>query len=257
MLSVKPDMMDVILEFENADVGYGGVRVLKKLSFAVKRGEICGVIGPNGSGKTTILNAVTGLIRPTHGRILFRGRDVSALPPNVRCNLGIGRTFQTPRLFGSMSVYENVLVAAVHGAGKSEADGRQAALEALQLSSLYERREAHAGELTLLDRKRLEIARAVGTGAKFLLLDEVAAGLTETEVEEITRLLRGLGESGYSILWIEHILDAMLNATDRLLCIAEGRCLLDGPPTEVLHSREVEELYLGVGRNERTDHLKS
>ena len=238
--------MGDILVFDNVTAGYGRTRVLNGLSFAVPAGQVYGVIGPNGSGKTTMLNALAGLILPTGGAITFDGTDITRMPPHRRCRLGIGRTFQIPRPFERMSVYENVLAAAMFGAGKAEPAGREAALEALELTALAEKRELRAGRLTLLDRKRLEIARAIGTGPRLLLLDEVAAGLTSAEREYVVRLVGGLKERGYTIIWIEHIIDMMVNATDHLLCMAEGRCAVHGLPMEVMRSREVETLYLGV-----------
>ena len=176
--------MDTILSFKNVNAGYGRVQILNDLSFEVKRGEVYGVIGPNGCGKTTMFNALIGLIIPTQGEIMFDGKNITKMKASARCQMGIGRTYQVPRPFEGMSVYENCLVAAVHGAGHSEKEGRRVALEALKLTELYDKREVRAGELTLLDRKRMEIARALGTEPKLLLLDEVAAGLTEAEVRE-------------------------------------------------------------------------
>ena len=197
---------DTILSFEHVNAGYGRVQILNDLSFEMKRGEVYGVIGPNGCGKTTMFNALIGLIIPTKGKIAYDGHDVTKTNAAARCKLGIGRTYQVPRPFEGMSVFENVLVASVHGAGHSEKDGRRVALEALKLTELYEKREIRAGELTLLDRKRLEIARALGTEPKLLLLDEVAAGLTEAEVQDVMKMVANLKAAGYSIIWIEHVI---------------------------------------------------
>ena len=147
--------MDTILTFKNVNAGYGRVQILNDLSFEVKKGEVYGVIGPNGCGKTTMFNALIGLIMPTQGEIIYDGKNVTKMKANDRCRLGIGRTYQVPRPFEGMSVYENCLVAAVHGAGHSEKEGRRVALDALKLTELYDKREVRAGELTLLDRKRL------------------------------------------------------------------------------------------------------
>ena len=241
---------DTILSFEHVNAGYGRVQILNDLSFEMKRGEVYGVIGPNGCGKTTMFNALIGLIIPTKGMIAYDGHDVTKTNAAARCKLGIGRTYQVPRPFEGMSVFENVLVASVHGAGHSEKDGRRVALEALKLTELYEKREIRAGELTLLDRKRLEIARALGTEPKLLLLDEVAAGLTEAEVQDVMKMVANLKAAGYSIIWIEHVIQTMVESTDTLMCMSEGHNLLVGEPLEVMNSKLVEEVYLGVEEDE-------
>ena len=241
---------DTILSFEHVNAGYGRVQILNDLSFEMKRGEVYGVIGPNGCGKTTMFNALIGLIIPTKGKIAYDGHDVTKTNAAARCTLGIGRTYQVPRPFEGMSVFENVLVASVHGAGHSEKDGRRVALEALKLTELYEKREIRAGELTLLDRKRLEIARALGTEPKLLLLDEVAAGLTEAEVQDVMKMVANLKAAGYSIIWIEHVIQTMVESTDTLMCMSEGHNLLVGEPLEVMNSKLVEEVYLGVEEDE-------
>ncbi|MBC5732553.1 ATP-binding cassette domain-containing protein [Flavonifractor sp. DFI.6.63] len=241
---------DTILSFEHVNAGYGRVQILNDLSFEMKRGEVYGVIGPNGCGKTTMFNALIGLIIPTKGKIAYDGHDVTKTNAAARCKLGIGRTYQVPRPFEGMSVFENVLVASVHGAGHSEKDGRRVALEALKLTELYEKREIRAGELTLLDRKRLEIARALGTEPKLLLLDEVAAGLTEAEVQDVMKMVANLKAAGYSIIWIEHVIQTMVESTDTLMCMSEGHNLLVGEPLEVMNSKLVEEVYLGVEEDE-------
>ena len=237
--------MDTILTFKNVNAGYGRVRILNDLSFEVKKGEVYGVIGPNGCGKTTMFNALIGLIIPTHGEIIYDGKNVTKMKANDRCRLGIGRTYQVPRPFEGMSVFENCLVAAVHGAGHSEKEGRRVALEALKLTELYDKREVRAGELTLLDRKRLEIARALGTEPKLLLLDEVAAGLTEAEVKDVMKMVATLKDAGYSIIWIEHVIETMVKSTDTLMRMAQGSNLVVGEPLEVMNSKLVEEVYLG------------
>ena len=238
--------MGKILEFEHVDAGYGRVQILHDLSFSVEEGEVYGVIGPNGCGKSTMFNALIGLIIPTKGKITFDGHDVTKVKSATRCHMGIGRTFQVPRPFEGMSVFENVLVAAVHGAGKSEHEGREWALEVLKLTELYDKREILAGELTLLDRKRMEIARALGTQPKLLLLDEVAAGLTEAEVQDVMKMVADLKAAKYSIIWIEHVIQTMVQSTDHLMCMQEGHELLIGDPVPVMNSKEVEEVYLGV-----------
>lgn len=238
--------MGNILTFDHVDAGYGRVQILHDLSFSVEEGEVYGVIGPNGCGKTTMFNALIGLIVPNHGTITFNGHDITKMKPNDRCLLGIGRTYQVPRPFEGMTVYENCLVAAVHGAKHSEKDGRNVALEALKLTGLYDKREVRAGELTLLDRKRMEIARALGTEPKLLLLDEVAAGLTEAEVHEVMQMVADLKAAKYSIIWIEHVIQTMVESTDHLMCMETGHELIIGEPRSVMNSKEVEAVYLGT-----------
>ncbi len=238
--------METLLSFHQIHAGYGRVKVLSGLSFEVYRGEVFGVIGPNGCGKTTMLNALIGLNNIYCGEILFDGCDITKKSANDRCRMGIGRTYQVPRPFEGMSVYENVLVAAVHGAGYSEREGEAVSIDALKLTGLYEKRKTRAGELTLLDRKRLEIARALGTEPKLLLLDEVAAGRTEAEVSDVMKMVADLKASGYTMVWIEHVIQTMVEATDRLMCMSDGACLLAGEPAEVMNSKLVEDVYLGV-----------
>lgn len=238
--------MGNILTFDHVDAGYGRVQILHDLSFSVEEGEVYGVIGPNGCGKSTMFNALIGLIVPTKGKIIFNGEDITKMKPNDRCMKGVGRTYQVPRPFEGMTVYENCLVAAVHGAKHSEREGRNVALEALKLTGLYDKREVRAGELTLLDRKRMEIARALGTQPKLLLLDEVAAGLTEAEVQDVIKMVADLKAAKYSIIWIEHVIQTMVEATDHLMCMETGHELIIGDPREVMYSKEVEEVYLGV-----------
>ena len=237
--------METILTFDGVHAGYGRIHVLNGLSFEVERGTVYGVIGPNGSGKTTMLNAIMGMIPLSSGRIELEGRDVSRLTADARCRLGIGRTFQIPRPFVRMTVFENVLVSAVFAAGMSEAAGREPALEVLRFTGLYDKRDVISGKLTLLDLKRLEIARAIVARPKLLLLDEVAAGLTSAEVEDVMTIVARLKGAGFTIVWIEHIIEAMVRATDQLMCISEGRCVVSGEPMNVMQSRIVEELYLG------------
>ncbi|MBR6186969.1 MAG: ABC transporter ATP-binding protein [Clostridia bacterium] len=241
--------METVLAFENVYAGYGRTNVLDGLSFTMEKGRVFGVIGPNGSGKTTMLNALAGLIRPTKGRILFSGKDITRLAPDARCRMGIGRTFQIPRPFGRMTVFENVLTAAVFGAGLPESEGGRAAMRALRITDLMDKAEALSDSLTLLDRKRLEIARALGMSPALLLLDEVAAGLTSLEVQAVMALVKRLKEEGSSIIWIEHVMEAMMGAADQLMCVAEGRCLALGDPEAVLSSRAVKQIYLGVERH--------
>ncbi|MDR1815528.1 MAG: ATP-binding cassette domain-containing protein [Clostridiales Family XIII bacterium] len=239
--------MAAFLTFDHVDAGYGAVKILKDLSFQVEEGSILGVIGPNGCGKTTMFNALIGLIIPTEGHIKFDGRDITKLPPNKRSRMGLGRTYQVPRPFENMTVFENVLTAAVQGGGENERTGAKTARDALELTGLLPKADVRAGELTLLDRKRLEIARALGTEPTLILLDEVAAGLIDSEIKDIMALVRSLkDERGLTVIWIEHVIETMVHSTDVLMCMSDGHELLIGDPLEVMHSKQVEEVYLGA-----------
>ena len=238
--------MNVVVDFQNVSSGYDRIKILNNLSFEVFEGEVFGVIGPNGCGKTTMLNTMVGLVHRSRGKIIFDGHDISELPPFERCKRGIGRTFQVPRPFDKMTCLENVLVATTHGAGLTRKVGEELSLEILDRVGLIEKAKLPAGSLTLLDRKRLEIARALGTRPKLLLLDEVAAGLTEVEVQQVMELVAALKKEKLTIIWIEHILDTMMYATDRLMCMSEGRNVILGNPAEVIQSDIVQELYLGT-----------
>lgn len=246
--------METMLSFEGVRAGYGRINVLDGLSFEVERGEVFGVIGPNGSGKTTMLNALTGLIRLTEGAICLDGKNISSMTVDARCRLGIGRTFQIPRPFGRMTVYENVLVSAVFGAGLSERASKEPVREVLRVCGLFKKKDIPSHALTLLDRKRLEIARAIVARPRLLLLDEVAAGLTSAEVNDVIEIVARLKEAGFTIVWIEHIIETMLKATDRLMCMTEGRCALVGDPHAVMGSQEVEDLYLGKSEDGEEGH---
>ncbi len=237
-----------IVQFENVEAGYGRTRILNSLSFRVTEGEVFGVIGPNGCGKTTMLMVLSGFITCSSGRVMIFGREMTNVPPYLRCRKGIGRTWQVPRPFGQMTVFDSILTSAVHGGGMTAEKAGEEALLVLKETGLYDKADSMAGELTLLDRKRLELARALAAKPELLLLDETAAGLTEAESGEIMELVAKLKEKKYTIIWIEHNIELMLGAADRLMCMAEGQNVICGDPKEVMDSRIVEELYLGVDK---------
>ena len=238
--------MDAILEVRDLFVGYGKFKVLHSLSFEVPEGQVLGVIGPNGAGKTTLMNAISGLIMPYQGCIIFCNNNITKMSCDKRCRLGLGRTYQIPRPFERLTVFENVLVGAAYGAGISERAPTPYAMEVLKTTGLFEKCGTIAGHLTLLDRKRLEVARALATKPALLLLDEVAAGLTDAEVQEVMSLVESLKKTGITIIWIEHVIKTMVESTDRILCLSTGTKLIYGDPLEVMNSKEVEEVYLGV-----------
>lgn len=235
-----------LLELKGVSKSYGALKVTDDLTFSLDKGEALGIIGPNGAGKTTLFNLVTGNVRPDAGTVLFNGRDVTGLSASVRCHMGIGRSYQVPHPFGGMTVLENVLVGATFGAGHSERAGTPLAMAALERTGLLAKANRLAGSLPLLDRKRLELARALATEPDLLLLDEIAGGLTEHEVAELIASIQDIRADGTSIIWIEHIVHALIAVVDRLLVINFGSLLTQGEPATVMASPEVQEIYLGI-----------
>jgi branched-chain amino acid transport system ATP-binding protein len=238
--------MSEILVVENLHKSFGRLVAVDDLSLDVKQGEILGMIGPNGAGKTTVFNLLTGVIKPDEGTITFNGKDITQESPAQRCRLGLGRTYQIPQPFDKMTVFENLLVAAVHGGAMSEREARGAIHDILDMIGLLAQKNNLAGGLPLLDRKALELGRALATQPSLILLDEVAGGLTEAETEKVLRIVKGIQQRGISIIWIEHILMMMSEGVDRLLVISGGRWLKCGQPGEVMNSEEVLECYLGA-----------
>jgi len=238
-------MSDILIANELTK-DFGRLRAVDQLSFEVREGEILGMMGPNGAGKTTVFNLLTGVYKPDRGTINFNGRDITHESPSRRCRLGIGRTYQIPRPFKKMTAYENMLVGSVHGGRLSEKEARKGVHEILEMVGLLPKKNHFAGSLSFLDRKRLELGRALATNPTLLLIDEVAAGLTEAEVEQVLKIVKRIQERGITIVWIEHILMMMSEGVERLLMIAEGQQLLCGDPKEVMGSKEVLDVYLGV-----------
>ena len=220
--------------------------MLDRLTLAVDAREAVGVIGPNGAGKTTALNVMAGRLRPDRGAVIFDGRDVTTLPAHARCRAGIALTHQIPHPFEAMTVFENVLVGATYGGGRPERKAYADCLVTLAQTGLAARANARAGALTLLERKRLELARALATQPRVLLLDEIAGGLTEPEVQTLVAVVRQIRAQGVAIVWIEHIVHALRSVVDRLVAIDFGRSLVDGPPDAVMASPEVQRVYLGI-----------
>jgi branched-chain amino acid transport system ATP-binding protein len=235
-----------LLGLQQVSKAFGSLAVIDGLTLSVGEDEAVGVIGPNGAGKTTALNLMAGRLRPDRGRVLFAGRDVTDLPPHARCRAGIALTHQIPHPFAAMTVFENALVGATYGRARSEGDAAADGLAALELAGLAGKANTRAGALTLLERKRLELARALATRPRVLLLDEIAGGLTEPEVQAVVEVVRRVRERGVAILWIEHIVHALRAAVDRLVAIDFGRCLVEGPPDVVMASAEVQRVYLGI-----------
>lgn len=239
--------MAPLLEVAGVDKSFG-VKVVADLSLRVGEGDALGIVGPNGAGKTTLLNLITGDLSCDRGSILIEGEDVTATSPDWRCRRGLARTSQIPRPFEGMTVFENVLVGAVFGAAApmSEAQATPVAVEALDQARLLASANTRAGALPLLGRKRMELARALATGPKILLLDEIAGGLTEAEVLELVDTVRDIHARGVTIVWIEHIVHALLAVVDRIMAMSFGTKIAEGDPAEVMASPEVQEVYLGV-----------
>ena len=235
--------MAPLLELEGLSKSFGALKVIDDLDVRLDEGEALGVVGPNGAGKTTMLHLAAGQLRPDAGRVRLDGRDVTGLPARARCQLGLARTYQVPQPFSGMTVYENVLVGATFG---GNADAHGASLEALELAGLTAGANRLAGSLTLLERKRLELARALATGPRVLLLDEVAGGLTEPEVHQLVATIGRVRQAGVSIIWIEHVVHALLSMADRIVAINFGRKLIEGDPRTVMASPEVRDVYLGA-----------
>lgn len=237
--------MPALLELHEVDKSFGSVKAVREVSLRLNEGEALGIVGPNGAGKTTVLNVIGGTMRADAGRVVFDGRDITRLPSHHHCRLGIGRTFQVPRPFAGLTAYENVLVAYTYGRRGTDFIPEERCIGVLDDVGLLHKANMLAGSLTLLERKRLEIARAVATEPRVLLLDEVAGGLTDPEVQELVETIQSLRARGVAIVWIEHIVHALLSVVDRLLALAEGRLLMEGEPQEVMASPALRDVYLG------------
>ncbi len=237
--------MTVVLETVGLCKSFGGVKVIDDLSVQLSEGEALGIVGPNGAGKTTLFNLITGVYRPDEGRVTFKDKDITHLSRQDICRAGIGRTYQIPKPFGDMSVFENVLVCAAYARGLSERASYERCVETLEITHLSAKANVRAGALPLLDRKRLELARALAGDPAVLLLDEIAGGLTENEVELVIGTVKNLLAQGITIVWIEHIVRALLAVVSRIVAISFGRNLIEGDPNEVMCSDEVQACYMG------------
>lgn len=238
--------MGQILTVSNLYKSFGNVAAVNDLRFEVDRREILGIIGPNGAGKTTLFHLISGEVKPDRGKVVFDGEDVTYAHMFKRCRQGIARTYQIPRPFLNMTVLENLLVGATYGAGMGRRQSKEKCDHILERTGLAAKRNALARSLPLLDRKRLELAKALATEPTLLLVDEVAGGLTEKEVEEVLEIIHSVRNDGITVLWVEHIVMAMQKGPDRLLVMNFGRNLFCGKPDEAFNSEEVQEVYLGT-----------
>lgn len=236
----------MLLRVDNVSKSYGTLKVTRDVSFSVEEGQTLGILGPNGAGKTTLFNLISGDVRVDAGSVTFAGQDVSALRPHQRCRAGIGRSYQVPHPFGNMTVFENLVTAACFGARLSERQAWDTAAGILDKTGLLPHANKPAGSLTLLNRKRLELARALATKPKLLLLDEIAGGLTEHEAAELVAELKRIKAEGTTMIWIEHVVHALMSIADRLLVINFGEKLAEGAPEAVMNNPDVRRVYMGL-----------
>ncbi len=238
-------MTSPLLELDHVTKRFGRVVIAEDLSFSVGAGDTVGIVGPNGAGKTSLFGLISGDLSPGAGQVRFAGRTITRLDSAARCRLGIGRTYQVPRPFADMTVFENVLVAAQQGNRLRRRPSYAAAAQSLERAGISAEANIPAARLGLLQRKRLEIARALATGPTLLLLDEVAGGLTDPEVAELVEIVRGINAAGIAVIWIEHVVRALTALVSRLICLSGGEFIGDGDPASVLANPRVREVYLG------------
>jgi branched-chain amino acid transport system ATP-binding protein len=235
-----------LLRVQGLSRNFGALRAVDGLSFEVAEGEALGILGPNGAGKSTLFNLISGDIRPSAGTIRLCGRELTRLPSYKRCRLGVGRSYQIPQPFGRMTVFENVLAAASFASGRGESTCYDLCIEVLDQTRLLDKCNLAANTLTLLERKRLELARALATKPILLLLDEIAGGLTEGECHELIDVIKMVRRGGVAIIWIEHVVHVLLAVVDRLLVMNFGKYLAEGEPRAVMANAAVQEVYIGI-----------
>ncbi len=238
--------MAAILRLDQLAKSFGAVRVADDLTYELAKGEALGVIGPNGAGKTSMFNLITGTLSPDRGQVHFDGQDVTGFSAARRCRAGVARSFQVPQPFAGMTVFENAMIAATQAASLSGVEAENHCLAVLDQTELLPKANILAGSLTLLERKRLELTRALCAKPKLLLLDEIAGGLTEAECTSLVQTIKDIHAAGVSIVWIEHVVHALLAVVDRLIVIDFGRMIADGEPDAIMQSPEVQEIYLGI-----------
>jgi ABC-type branched-subunit amino acid transport system ATPase component len=243
-----------MLKANHVEKNFGGLEVLRDLNLEVQEGEICGLIGPNGAGKTTFFNIISGLLEPSGGTIIFDGTDITDSPPKDIARLGIGRTFQITRPYPTFTTQDNLLPGLLYAGGyRNIDDARQRARELIEFVGLEHKRDMMGRDLTMSEKKRLEIARGLATDPKLLLLDEVFAGLSSTDVADLIELIEEIrNEMGVTVLLIEHVMEAATNVCDRIMVLADGEIIADASPEEVVHDQRVIDVYLGTSPEEST-----
>jgi branched-chain amino acid transport system ATP-binding protein len=234
-----------LLAAEQVEKRFGALTVLDGVDFQVRAGEAVGIVGPNGAGKTTLLDVLAGAQPATRGVVRLEGRDITRAGAAARCRLGIGRSHQVPRPFGGMTVFENLLVGAINGGRRHGSEAHDVCLDVLERTGLLPLANRRAETLGLLARKRLELARAVATQPKVLLLDEIAGGLTDKETVELVGTINELRGRGIAVVWIEHIVHVLIQVAERMVCLTEGRVIADGEPEAVMADPGVIKAYLG------------
>ena len=238
-------MDEPILSISRVSKRFGGLLAVNDVSFDLPAGEILGLMGPNGAGKTTLVNVICGFYKPDSGTIRFKGRDITRLPAHKVCHLGIARTYQIPQPFGELTVLQNVIVAAMYGRGIGQSTAEREAPEVLRLTDLSDKKDVLAKDMSTIALKRLELARALATDPKLLLVDEAAAGLNESELPRMLEILGNIRQTGITIMLIEHVMKVMREAVDTILVLDEGSTIASGIPEEVMKDKKVIECYLG------------
>jgi len=234
-----------ILSVAGMNKHFGGLAAVRDLSCDVQAGETLGLMGPNGAGKTTLINIIAGEYKPDSGTVKFKGNDIVGLPPHKICHLGIARTYQIPQPFTNLTALQNIVVAAEYGRGLGKAAAESEAPKLLDMVDLLEKKDVFARDLASITLKRLELARALASNPTLLLIDEVAAGLTEAEIPQVLDLLKKIHEMDITIILIEHVMKVMVEAVDRIIVMDKGMKLTEGKPNEVMEDRKVIEAYLG------------
>jgi branched-chain amino acid transport system ATP-binding protein len=246
-------MKEPIFSVERLGKYFGGVVAIADLSFEVQAGEALGFMGPNGAGKTTLINVISGEFKPDTGTVRFKGKNIAGLPPHEICSLGIGRTYQIPLPFAKLTTLQNIAVAAMYGGRLSKSEAEQEAVRIIGLVGLEDKKEKRAGDLEEISLKRLELARVLATKPTLLLIDELAAGLTEREIPALLDLLKEIRGMGTTMILIEHVMKVMMNAVDRIIVMDGGMKIAEGKPEEVIEDRKVIEAYFGSDENEEAE----